>query len=289
MADVPQTLPNTKNDIIVSNVQKNLIEAATIAPTVRDVSQFAIKGASAFRIPKLSNFTVTNRAFGAAVDAQALTDSTDSINLDFNAYIAYLYDSRDNFQSSIDYQLEASARAGAQHAKYVDQQVLQGLDDVAGITVSAAVETDVKSQILALREQLLDNGADISRMTIAINPAKEAEMLATADFVRADFYGSANVRTGMIGQLYGVPVVMSRLVGTDVTGSGVISDLMMYDADGFGLGFQGGVEVSDQMANEYGANSRRVAMDQVFGVGGLELGEQGVGATLSPLVGKLVA
>jgi hypothetical protein len=118
-------------------------------------------------------------------------------------------------------------------------------------------------------------------MTIAIGPGKESEMLAEQDFVRADFYGSANVRTGQLGMIYGIPVVISRLIGDN--------QMFMYDADGIGLGFQGGVEMSDQPANEYGANSRRVAMDQIFGLGGLELGEQGVLATESPLVAKLVA
>ena len=58
---------------------------------------------------------------------------------------------------------------------------------------------------------------------------------------------------------------------------------------GIGLAFQGGVEMSEQDANEYGASSKRIAMDQVFGTGGLELGEQGALSTESPLVAKLVA
>jgi hypothetical protein len=281
MADAIQTLPNTKNDLIVSAVQKNLIEKSVFAPTVRDVSQFAIKGAQSFSVPKLSNFAVTNRAFGAAADSQALVDSSDKIDLDFNAYIAWLYDSRDVYQSTIEYRVEAAMRASLSHAKYVDEQILSTIDAVAEIEVSAATFTTVKEQVLELRRRLLQNGADISRMTIAIGVDKEAEMLAEADFVRADFYGTANVRTGQIGQLYGIPVQISRLITGD--------EMKMYDADGIGLAFQGGVEMSDQKANEYGANSMRTAMDQVFGVGGLELGEQGAGATLSPLVGKLVA
>lgn len=281
MADAIQTLPNTKNDLIVSAVQKNLIEQSVLAPTVRDVSQFAVKGAKSFSVPKLSNFSVTNRAFGAAADASTLTDSADKIDLDFNAYIAWLYDSRDVYQSSIEYRVEAAMRASASHAKYVDEKIIAGLNAVAGISVSAAAQPTVKDQVLKMREELLKKGADISRMTIAIGPAKEAEMLAESDFVRADFYGSANVRTGQIGQLYGIPVVISRLIGD--------AEMFIYDADGFGLAFQGGVEMSDQPANEYGANSMRTAMDQVFGTGGLELGEQGVGPTESPLVAKLVA
>lgn len=281
MADAIQTSPNTKNDIIVSAVQKNLIEKAVLAPTVRDVSAYAVAGSDAFRVPKLSNFSVTNRTFGSAADAQALTDSWDRINLDFNAYIAWLYDSRSTYQSSINFQVEAAQRAALSHAKYVDQQIVTTLDAVAGVTVSIAAVTTVKEQVLELRKELLKKGAEISRMTIAIGPDKEAEMLAESDFVRADFYGQANVRMGQIGMLYGIPVVVSRLIGAD--------EMFMYDSDGVGLAFQGGVEMSDQEANEFGASSRRVAMDQIFGIGGLELGEQGVLAAESPLVGKLVA
>lgn len=281
MADAIQTLPNSKNDLIVSAVQKNLIEKSVLAGTVRDVSAFAVKGSKSFSVPKLSNFSVINRGFGAAADATSLVDSTDTINLDFNAYIAWLYDSRDNYQSTIEYKIEAAMRASLAHAKNVDEQILSTIDAVAGVEVSKATFTTVKEQALELRRQLLQNGGDVARMTLAIGVDKEAEMLAEADFIRADFYGSANVRTGQIGMIYGIPVVISRLITGD--------EMKMYDADGIGLAFQGGVEMSEQDANEYGASSKRVAMDQVFGTGGLELGEQGLGATVSPLVGKLVA
>jgi hypothetical protein len=279
MADAIQVLSNTKNDLIVAAVQKNLIEKAVIAPTVSNLSGFAIKGAKSFKVPKLTNFTVVDRAFGSAGDATALTDSHDTINLDFNAYVAYLYDSRDAYQSSIEYQVEAALRASAAHAKYVDQQVIAGLISAADVEVSVASFTTVKEQALELRRQILQNGGDLGKVTLAISLDKEAEMLKEADFIRQDYIGSANVRLGQIGQIYGMPVVISRLL----TGEGANS-MLCYDADGFGLAFQGGVEMSEQMANEYGANSKRVAIDQVFGCGGLQLV-----AGVSPLVGKLVA
>lgn len=281
MADVISTLPNTKNDLIVSAVQKNLIEKSVLAGTVRDVSAFAVKGAQSFSVPKLSNFTVTNRAFGAAADAQSLTDASDNIPLDFNAYIAWLYDSRSAYQSTIEYKIESAMRASLAHAKEVDVSILATIDAVAGIETSIALFPTIKEQALEMRKQVLQNGGDISRMTLAISLDKEAEMLKEADFIRADFYGSANVKTGQIGMIYGMPVVISRLITGD--------NMKCYDSDGVGLAFQGGIEMSEQDANEYGASSKRIAMDQVFGSGGLELGEQGVGATVSPLVAKLVA
>jgi hypothetical protein len=278
MADTPIVASNTKNDLIIAAVQKNLIEKSVLAPLVRDVSAFAIKGAKSIEVPRLSNFTVQDRTFGATGDAEALLDSADQINFDFNAYIAYLYDSRSVYQSSIDWQVEAALRSAASHAKYVDTKIIETAVAVAGAEI---VASDVKTEILGMREYILQNGGDIGRMSLWISTAKEAEMLAVQDFVRADFYGSSNVRTGQIGQIYGVPVVISRQLG------GTNPDMIMCDADGIGLGFQEGVQMSEQKANEYGANSMRVAMDQVFGLGGLELNEQGAGAGLSPLVAKL--
>ena len=281
MADSLTLGANTKNDLIVSAVQKNLIEKSVLAPTVRDVSAFAVAGAQSFSVPKLSNFSVTNRAFGASADATALVDSSDKIDLNNNAYIAWLFDSRSVYQSSIEFKIESAMRVSLAHAKNVDQAILTAIDAVAEHEVSKATFTTVKDQVLEMRRLILQDGGDVSRMTISIGVDKEAEMLSVADFIRADFYGSANVRTGQIGQLYGVPVVISRLITGD--------EMKMHDADGIGLAFQGGIEMSEQDANEYGANSKRVAMDQIFGIGGLELGEQGAGATKSPLVAKLVA
>lgn len=278
MADAIQTLPNSKQDLILAAVQKNLIERAVLAPTVRDLSSFAVKGAKSIAVPKLDNFSVADRVFGAAQDAIALTDAKDIINLDFNAYIAYLYDSRDAMQSTIEYQVEAALRASAAHAKFVDEKILAELKAVSGQEVSVASFTTVKEQALELRRKVLQAGGEISNMTCLISLDKEAEMLKEADFIRQDYIGTPNVRLGQIGQIYGMPVLISRLV----TGTGADS-MLVYDADGCGLAFQGGVEMSEQLENSYGANSMRVAVDQVFGVGGLQL-DMGV----SPLVGKLV-
>lgn len=280
MADAIQTLPNSKNDLIVSLVQKELIEKAMLATTVRDLSGFATKGTKSISVPKLSSFTVTNRAFGAAADAQALVDAVDTISLNFNAYIAFLEDHRDVYQSTIEYRMEAAQRAARAHAKYVDQQIIAGLELVAGTNL-AAVADITKSDILEMRQTIVSFNGDLSKSTLVVAPDQESAMLAIDDFVRADAYGTSNIASGVIGRVYGVPVMVSNLVKA--------GQALMYDLDGFGLAFQEGVQMSEQKANEYGANSVRVAIDQIFGVGGLELGEQGVGATLSPLVVKLIA
>jgi hypothetical protein len=280
MADQITVGSNTKNELIIAAVQKNLLERSTIASFVRDVSAFAIKGATAVEIPKLTNFNVTNRAFGAAVDSQKLDDSVDEIRFNKNAYISWSVDARSVYQSSIDWQIEQALRASAAHAKYVDEQVIDVAVNVAGSEIAIS---DAKTEILEMRAFILGNGGEIGKMSLWISPAKEAEMLAVQDFIRADYTGAAAVRNGEIGRLYGVPVIISRLLGDEFSRP----EMIMCDSDGIGLGFQEGVQFSEQNENSLGALSKRYAMDQLFGTAGLLLGEEGVSATKSPLVAKL--
>jgi hypothetical protein len=275
MADAIQTLPNSKNDLIISLVQKELIEKAMLAPFCRDLSGFATKGTKSIAVPKLSSFSVSNRGFGAAGDATALTDSKDTINLDFNAYLAWVEDHADIYQSTIEYRMEASKRAATAHAKYVDQQIVAGLIAVAGLSLGSVADI-TKTDILDMREQIVASNGDLTQAVLIMAPDQEKAMLQIADFMEADKYGSSNIPNGMIGRVYGVPVVISNLIPA--------GQAIMFEKDGFGVAFQQGVNMSEQDANEFGAEGKRVAVDQVFGVGGLELGEQGAGAALSPLV-----
>ena len=76
-------LTNTKAELISSLVQRELINSAILVPFMEDLSSMAMKGYNSISIPKLSNFTVADRAFGAAgADNAALTDSKDTIDLD---------------------------------------------------------------------------------------------------------------------------------------------------------------------------------------------------------------
>ncbi len=279
MADVAQTLPNTKQAIITAIVQKELAAAAKLLPYVSDLSAFAVKGATSISVPKLTSFSVTNRAFGASADATALTDAKDTILINKNAYIAWIEDHRDNFQSTIDYRIEASSRAASAHGRYVDAQIVAGLAAVAYGAVNGVAADVTKSAVLAMREALLSKNADISKMAYIFSVDQEHVLLDIADFVRADAYGTSNIGSGVIGRLYGVPVVVSNALAAQ-TG-------YIVEKDGFGVAFQEGVQMSEQQDNKYGALGVRVAVDQLFGVGGLQLGVESVGATKSPLVYSL--
>jgi N4-gp56 family major capsid protein len=280
MADAVTVSTETKNDLIIERVQRELKFKAKLFPTVADLSSFAVKGTKSISIPRLSSFTVANRAFGAAADATALTDAKDTINLDNNAYLAWIEDKSDEIQATWNYRLEQSIRGAGAHGRNVDEKIIAAVNAAASLNINGAASANItEDNILDMRKHLLDNEAMLEDCVLVIGTSSEKAMLQIDDFIRADHYGSSNIPDGVIGKVYGVKV----MVHTAVAGQ----QAYMYAKDGIGFAFQKAPSMSEQKANEYGADSVRVAMDQLFGVGGLQLSVNGVGPTESPLVTKL--
>ena len=283
MADAIQTLPNSKNVLITGLVQRELKAQSKLLPFVTDFSGWAGPGAKSVSIPRLTSFTAQSRTFGVGVDAKALTDAVDTIALTKNKIVRWLEDHRDNYQSTIDFRMEASKRAATAHSRAVDEDIvtalLAGAFDNENATSSSAVIG--KDDILSMRGKLLKENAELSRMVLVISVDNEAAMLAIADFVRADAYGNSNIPTGMIGTVFGVKVVVSN------NSSLGAKQAIMFDSEALGIAFQQDVQISEQTENAYGALSKSVAIDQVYGLNILQDGVGSASATESPLIVKL--
>jgi len=269
-------LSATKQDVIAAIVQKELKFAAKLVPFVTDLSVYAGKGAKSVKVPKLTSFTVVDRASGAAGDATALTSSVDTIDLDQNAYVAWIVDSMDEVQTMIDAQIENARRAASAHGRYVDTAIITKAEAVAVATTTAGNIS--RNIVLEMREAILKRDGDLGMCLFAISPAQETAMLKVDEFTRADIYGSAVVPNGVIGRVYGIPVIVHNGLAD--------AQFFLWEKSGLGIAFQRAPNMSSQPANEYGTSAQRVAMDQLFGVGGLHIAEHGVAAGLSALVVK---
>lgn len=269
-------LSATKQDVIAAIVQKELKFAAKLVPFVTDLSVYAGKGAKSVKIPKLTSFTVVDRASGAAGDATALTSSVDTIDLDQNAYVAWIIDSMDEVQTMIDAQIENARRAASAHGRYVDTAIITKAEAVGVATTTAG--TISRDIVLEMREAILKRDGDMGMCLFAISPAQETAMLKVDEFTRADIYGSAVVPNGVIGRVYGIPVLVHNGLAD--------AQYFLWEKSGLGIAFQRAPNMSTQGANQYGTTAQRVAMDQLFGVGGLHIAEHGVAAGLSALVVK---
>lgn len=277
MADVitgNTQLAATKNDLIIGLVQKELKFAAKLLPFVTDFSAFAGKGQKSVSVPKLSSFTVQNRASAVAGDVQTLTSAVDTIDLDIKAYISWLIDSNDETQTSIDAQIEFAKRAASAHGRYVDEQILSVLD-AAGLDLGNTPIT--KSLILDMRKQLLASDASMDELVLVASVEQESKLLAINEFTSAEVYGAGTpIASGVIGRVYGVPVVIHNGVAA--------GKAYMWAKSGVGIAFQKAPMMAEQAEVAYGTGAKRVAIDQLFGVEALQKGEKGVLATQSPLI-----
>jgi hypothetical protein len=277
-----QNLANTKNDLIISLVQKELKARVNLLPTVADYSQFAGKGVKSISVPRLSSFTVEDRSFGAAATEKVLTDAVDQIALDKNKIVMFPIDKADEIQSSIDYMMTAVTHAAAAHARAVDADIITELEAVASLDVNGGSPADITAaDILAMRKHLMEQNADMSQVVFAIAPDQEAAMLKLAEFSRYEYRGvsPAPVLAGEVGAAYGIRIVINNQIKSQ--------QAFMYERNGLGLAFQRQPNVAEESDLRYGTGGVMVAVDQLYGLNGLQLNVNGAGAGLSPLVTKL--
>lgn len=261
----------TKNDLIVALVQKELKFSALLAGLVTDVSQFAVKGNKTVEFPKLTSFTVANRAFGAAGVESVISETTDSLALSENAYLSYIIDTSSAIQSSINWEMETAKRAASAHGRNIDAKILATLNSV-GTAVGVAGNI-TKAIVIEMRKQLKKANADMNQVVLVVAADQEAVLLNIDEFTRTDMYGSQVIMSGMIGRLYGIPVIVHNGLAD--------GEYFMFEKSGVAFAMQKAPAIGEAPAIEYGTSSVKRAMDCLFGVCGLQLT-----AGVSPLVIK---
>ena len=275
-------LSATKMDLIAALVQRELKETASLTNFLTDYSNLAGKGVKQIEIPKLSSFEVRDRNFGALSNIESpLTDGTDVIALNKNKIVTFAYDSADESQSTIDYLMEATRRAASAHGRQVNSDIVDLWDAVAGFEARETVGDIAINDILDMREFLMENHADMNRAALIIAADQEKAMLKLAEFSRYEYRGNgtAPVVTGQIGFVYGVPVIINQQIPK--------SQAFMVEVSGSGIAFQRNPSVAEQQEVRYGSGGRIVTVDQLYGLGGLQLGEASADSGKSPLVAKL--
>ena len=256
-------LDSTKMAMIAAAAQKSLAFAAKLFPTVTDLSFMVGKGMKSIDVPKLGEFTVTNRASGAKVDATVLTDGSDQMLLNKVPHINFIIDPQDEVQSRLDVQLEYAIRAAAAMGRYVDTQIAAELSTVGTqVGVAGAIS---KAWVLAAREYIATNNGDLANTTLIVNAESEGDLLAIDDFVRYDSVGQAPspVVSGMIGRIYGIPVLLTNALAS--------GEFYMYEKLGIAGAFQRAPQVGTSPDVSYGPTAQRWAIESHFGVKGMQI------------------
>lgn len=268
---------NTKQDLIAAVVQRELAFKAKLTPFFTDLSSLVGPGMQSISIPKLSSFTVADRAEGVAGEISALTSSVDKLDLNQNLYVSWLIDPMTAIQSNIPAQLEFAKRAAAAQARKIDELIINELGSIAHAFINVGADANVTyANLLTMVRELEENEANIQECVWMVSPAQKEAMFGLTEVKQAQNFGQAVLPGGVIGQFLGIPVVMH---------SG-ISSVQVYLAEKSALGyaFQKTASYAEQDEIAYGVGAKRAAIDQLFGLKGMQLGQKGAASGKSPLV-----
>jgi hypothetical protein len=228
-------------------------------------------------VPKLSSFTVIDRAEGAYGDASQLTAAVDTMLLDKNAYVSWIIDSMTAVQSNIPAQLEFAKRAAAAQARYVDSAIISELGSVAHAFINVGTDANVTyANLLTMVRELEENEANIADCVWLVSPAQKEALFGISEIKAAQNFGQSVLPGGVIGTFLGIPIVMH---------SGLVSSqVYLAEKSGLAFAFQKNASYGEQDEIGYGVGAKKAAIDQLFGVKGMQLGQKGAASGKSPLV-----
>lgn len=276
------THPNLKQDLIASIVQRELEFQAKLLPTVTDFSQFAIPGVRSVSIPKLTSFTVNDRAFGASDTEQVLTDSVDQLLLDKNKIVSWIIDQKDQAQVTINAEAEYARRAASAHGRTIDTELVGVIEAAGRVDWGDGVATGdiTRDFVLEMQEAAYDAEANLEDLVLVVSNDQHRALLQITEFTEQQVYGMSPtpIMSGQIGSLYGMPVIRRSGLGAQT--------YYMYERGGVGFAMQVGPQMDSEKDIQYGTQAMRYAMDALYGVKAMRLNEKGAGATESALIFK---
>ena len=277
MADViignTQTVA-TKQDLISQIAQRELKAAAIFSSYFTDVSNFAVKGSKSISFPKLGSFTAAKRGSGVTLDAQGITASVDTLALDIPAYIKWIVDPNDEVQSTLDWELETVSRAASAHGRLFDQELRAVV--LAEAAQCAAAGAITKAKILEMRQYLKKNEANMDQVTLFVAADQLTALLSIDEFTRAEVYGAAVIQTGLLGRVYGIPVVETNQLED--------GEYFMAERGAIGYGFQKSPAYGEQDELDFGVGCKKRAMDALYGIKGMQVGQAEAAPTESALM-----
>ena len=224
------------NEVIVGELtQRQLIAAGKLLPTVFNVSSYAEAGRDAIDFPKAGDFTVQKKASGTPVTSENLTYTFDKLDLDQTAVVRWGVEKKAAIQSEVDVLEDALARASRAHAKQIDIDIMTEIYATAnegGSPLTAQGDgTFIRENITSMIEYLDVRDVPEDQRVLAIHSSEKKKIMDIADFVNANKLGSDRiVSRGQIGELFGIPVVVSNNVTTKKPA--------MYHMEALAFGFQ---------------------------------------------------
>ena len=283
-------IPELWSDETIAAYKSNLV----IANLVTRLNHKGKKG-DRIHIPTPVRGSATVKAANAKVKIQSDTHSTTQINIDKHYEYSVLIEDITEVQALSSLRKFYTDDAGYSLAKQVDTDLVTlwealqsgtvggdnaaswetayigstGTDLYTGLSTNAADITDAGIRALLLK--LDDADVPMDNRSLVVPPIAANDMLGINRFTEQAYIGSGDaIKTGKIGQIYGVDVfISSNCPTTTQSGGGGASDRAgcLFHKDAFALAEQVGVRSQTQYQQQYLGDL--FTSDTIYGVGEL--------------------
>lgn len=256
---------------ISQEAQSYLQQKSMLLPTVKDYSYLAGPGVKSVAVPRAGGFTVGSKSENTSLDAQIITMAADTISLVNHRAVQFLVEDYASQKAKVNIVAEAVLRGTADLAVDLDNYIITELRLASASApdhqvVFADTTNDIiaKADILAARALLQAQYIDPRECYIGVGPEKENEMLALADFIQAERYGSNDpVMNGEIGKVFGMRVIVH---------TGFADQMAVWHPTAVGVAIQQGLRFQSQpdLANL----GVRYSLDMIHGCEILDSGKR---------------
>lgn len=213
-----------------------------LAERVWRFDQDVAKDGKTAHVPSISRFVANTKVPGVEVSPQANTETNVDILLDQHKEVSFVVEDMAKVQSRQDLMAHYNDEASFAIVKDIDSSIAalaSGLSQTFG-TYNTAITTDV---VLDSIEQLDNNDVPEEDRYFCFRPDVKRDLLDISTYTSRDFTDGSPVRTGSIGDLYGVETSMS----TNLVKSGNNTNNILFHKHAFALAMQ----IDPRLQSEY--------------------------------------
>ncbi len=247
---------------VIETAENNLV----MAELVTRFDDAAAGGGDLLHIPTVDNFAANDKAANTEVAPQAHTEGQVTLALNKHKEVSFLIEDIVAVQAKQSLREVYTKKAGYAIAQAIDRDLLALY---AGLSRSGACTAGIDAAELRNAIQLLDAaGAPLADRALVISPKQKNTMLGVEEFVSMTYLGNgpqgAPTRTGLLGEIYGVPVFVSSNIIQSGTSPDVLDHNLLFQKGAFALAVQLGPRVQANYIPQY--LGTLVTVDVIYGV-----------------------
>jgi N4-gp56 family major capsid protein len=225
MADMGVTETSAAGQDIVSAVVQTQLEAsAQLIFTIQDESARATKGAKSVSFPRAGALDPADKAENTPTTTQALTYAADQLLLTGHVQTLVRLEDIASVQAIVDVEADILKRAATGMAKKFDTAIYTALRDGASasapdhiVALSSGGTALDEAAILGARKLLDLQNVPADDRFMVVSPYQEAQLLAIANFIQAERYGSnMPIMNGELGRVFGFRVIKTTVAASAV-------------------------------------------------------------------------